>query len=383
MSLHDFNLANQTPASYRTDHNNLNTAIGTNSYSTQSPTTTMQAMSWADATSSGWQRQRSTADSTWHYLYKLDAQGGLCTYSGNPSTNHIGRFVGQTVWDTANNYPYWCTLAGTSSQATWSRPLLSTEAAGLPALYHGGPPPKYLTTTTLRIPGGYRCRDDSNAADITFSSNYTIDITVSGAGGLSTDLTASTSGMLYYLFAIRKSGDGTVNGILTNSSSGPVLPSGYDQKRMIPFFVRYTTQTIFQPFVVAEGWPFRPRIKYIVDDGYFADVKDHNILSAGGTTSYASHSLTTYVPPFARLAELKVAMVLGSAGGFYAAIRETGSTWEGKFLPGRTDFSTDSIAYIYDQYTSTSQSIDLKVSDAEVDVSIWVTGCTITELTTQ
>ena len=63
------------------------------------------------------------------------------------------------------------------------------------------------------------------------SVNVTAAITASGANGL--DMGAEGSSRWYYLWVIRKSSDGTVASLLSESSSSPTMPSGYDQKALV------------------------------------------------------------------------------------------------------------------------------------------------------
>lgn len=74
--------------------------------------------------------------------------------------------------------------------------------------------------------------EDSSNNKVTIRSvSEAIAITTSGASGLDTG--AEGSSRWYYIWIIRKSSDGTVNGLLSESSSSPTLPSGYDQKALV------------------------------------------------------------------------------------------------------------------------------------------------------
>lgn len=330
MPLHDYNLANQTPASYRTDHNNLNLAIAGCNASSSGITTTFAHMLYADVSSSGWMRQRNAADSTFNYIFPLGVPGGLFTYAGNPSTNHAAKYQGQPLYDTSNNVMYFASLSGTSSQATWKAIASSSayEAGGFPDHYMAGPAPKWASVATLTIPGGFRCRDAGDAADIEFSTNYTIDITVSGAGGLSTDLTEAAD-TWYYLFAIRKSTDGTINGILTTATSAPTLPSGYTQYRMLPFAVRNSSSSNFLRFIVEDGWPGRPKISYNLPMTYWngaaVTAGETNVVDNGSATSYTTFSSTSFVPANSRVAGFRPLCYTS----FMGSVRTNGSTEEG------------------------------------------------------
>lgn len=73
--------------------------------------------------------------------------------------------------------------------------------------------------------------DASNNKVTIRSVSEAIAITTSGASGLDTG--AEGSSRWYYIWIIRKSSDGTVNGLLSESSSAPTMPSGYDQKALV------------------------------------------------------------------------------------------------------------------------------------------------------
>jgi hypothetical protein len=372
--LHDYNLANQTPASYRTDHNNLNLAIAGCNASSSGITTTYAHMLYADVSSSGWMRQRNAADSTFNYLYKTDAAGGVCTYAGSPSTNHIGRFVGQFVFDTSNTVYYYNTLAGTSSQATWSMVASSSayNASGFPKGYIHGLIPTYASAASFTISAG-GCRDSGNVADISISTAYTVNITVSGAGGLSTSETESTSGSWYYCFAMRKSGDGTVNFILTASSSGAVLPSGYDQTRMLPFAIRNTTQANFLRWSVIEGWPQRPYIKYDEthqDPG--SAVGTCNLLDGGSASTYTAVTMTSFVPPISNIARILVGNTAATAQ-IEVSIRPTGQTYQMVHQTQPSQWHPTTVTNL-----STSKQFDYAVGSGSVDIDI--DGYYVTEL---
>lgn len=73
--------------------------------------------------------------------------------------------------------------------------------------------------------------DTSNNKVSIRSVSEAIAITTSGASGLDTG--AEGADTWYYIWIIRKSSDGTVNGLLSASSSSPTMPSGYDQKALV------------------------------------------------------------------------------------------------------------------------------------------------------
>lgn len=88
------------------------------------------------------------------------------------------------------------------------------------------------------------------------SVSLTADITASGANGL--DGGAEAGNTWYYVWAIRKSSDGTKAALLSTSSTAPTMPSGYDQKVLASAvfndgssnFIDFTQQGIFYEYSV-------------------------------------------------------------------------------------------------------------------------------------
>lgn len=74
--------------------------------------------------------------------------------------------------------------------------------------------------------------EDSSNIKVTIRSvNETAAITTAGADGLDTG--AEGSSRWYYIWIIRKSSDGTVSILLSESSTSPTMPTGYDQKALV------------------------------------------------------------------------------------------------------------------------------------------------------
>tara|TARA_R100001082_G_scaffold1971_2_gene1814 strand:- start:1936 stop:4077 length:2142 start_codon:yes stop_codon:yes gene_type:complete len=83
MSTHDYNLANQSGASFRSDLNNCLAAILSNNSNASSPSTTVAYMLWAD-TNSATLKIRNSANDDWVELFQLD--GTLTLEDGSAST---------------------------------------------------------------------------------------------------------------------------------------------------------------------------------------------------------------------------------------------------------------------------------------------------------
>tara|TARA_R100000234_G_C4995535_1_gene177690 strand:- start:632 stop:1888 length:1257 start_codon:yes stop_codon:yes gene_type:complete len=83
MATHDYNLANQSGASFRSDLNNALAAILSNNSSASSPSTTVAYMLWAD-TNSNTLKIRNSANNAWIELLQLD--GTLTLEDGSQTT---------------------------------------------------------------------------------------------------------------------------------------------------------------------------------------------------------------------------------------------------------------------------------------------------------
>lgn len=117
---HDYDLANQTMPSARTDLNNLfQTIAGLNSGSS-APSTTFAYMLWADTTT-GLLKVRNAANSAWIIIGNLATPGlNFKTHTANPNGAIAGDFVGQMCYDTTSSRQYVCTTAGSSGSVVWT-----------------------------------------------------------------------------------------------------------------------------------------------------------------------------------------------------------------------------------------------------------------------
>jgi hypothetical protein len=208
-------------------------------------------------------------------------------------------------------------------------------------------------------------------------------------GGRASFYTASTSGTVgtahYYLYAIS---DGiTTNLILStrNVAKGETLvdlPSGYIYSKILPFAVTlynistaagvYTGNII--PFAVGAGWPYRPKIRLTTQmSGNYSNVFQQgvtNVLLHGTATSYTGIDLSSFIPSFAKLADLS-----GTIYGTAVALRPTGGT--DTAVMGSASGLLQEV--LPDMPVSSTQSIDYKNNAGGGDVSLDVYGYTVTE----
>ena len=83
MATHDYDIANQSGAAFRTDLNNALAAIQSNNSNSSSPATTVAYQWWAD-TNAGVLKIRNSSNNAWIELFQLD--GTLTLEDGSAST---------------------------------------------------------------------------------------------------------------------------------------------------------------------------------------------------------------------------------------------------------------------------------------------------------
>lgn len=163
---------------------------------------------------------------------------------------------------------------------------------GLPPGYVAGPRPRYVSPSTVEIVAGYQCRDSVDDADIKFSSSKSVNLNTSGAGGLDVGVKASST--FYFLHAIRKSADDTVNGLFSLSPTAPTLTGGYDQHRLSGFGAVNAAGNLI-PFLQFPG-EYRYNVAYgTVNNLPTSIVNDHMISGNGDkdASMLVPHAITT------------------------------------------------------------------------------------------
>lgn len=142
---------------------------------------------------------------------------------------HIGTSAPATLqegdlwYDTSNN------VLKAYNGSSWD--TLSTSSGGCLGSYKNLSVVRNSSTQVTVTADELVLEDSSNNKVIIRSVNEAVAITTSGASGLDTG--AEASGTWYYIWIIRKSSDGTVNGLLSTSSTSPTMPSDYDQKALV------------------------------------------------------------------------------------------------------------------------------------------------------
>jgi hypothetical protein len=256
-----------------------------------------------------------------------------------------------------------------------AKSLATTSDIGFPNGYINGPAPTYTSASTITLPSGLKARNSTNTADITLSSNKTCVLSSSGAGGLDTGAEASST--WYYVYLIQKSSDGTNACLLsvTNEASAGTItqPSGYDLKRQLPLAIRNDGSSNIIPFVVGQGWPYRPKILY----RDFEESSVFRVLNGGTATSFTGVSMVTLVPPISKLATIETEALYVS-NNVQMWVRPTGSALSTGINCG---VGTVGGAWMFmDIRTDASQSIDYIMQANTSSATIYVQGFVVTEV---
>ncbi len=234
---------------------------------------------------------------------------------------------------------------------------------------------QYNTANRVVVKPGI-CLDGDGVEAIEVAADLTLDITTSGANGLDTGTESANT--WYYVWLIKNTASGMVAGLLSASSSTPVMPAGYTRKRLLPIAVRNDASGNFIDFMVAEGWPSRPKVIYNAASDFTAGTF-LNILAGATNTTFAASSLAGLVPPISRMAVLGARALYASAAGI-VFMRPTGATHNGWRIASALSSASVHDVPMFEMITDASQSIDRRVSNAGTSFDIDVRGFVITEL---
>lgn len=183
---------------------------------------------------------------------------------------------------------------------------------------------KYNSVSSILILPG-ECRDDGDSKDIESTSNITVSITTTGAGGLDTGSEASNT---WYAVHIIKGTSG-VSGLFSLSSTSPTMPSGYTFSKFIGW-VRNDSSSNIIKFVMNGSKNMRRVI-------YTNETIDRAVVSSGAATVWTDINCSAFVPEGVRLIEIReVSRVREKT--FELHVRENGQTTTGFIWIPRLDY---------------------------------------------
>lgn len=243
-----------------------------------------------------------------------------------------------------------------------------------PNLYIQGFPIVRTGNTTITIGSG-QCRDSNNVVDLYLNnasevpdSSYTsapltLSIGTVGLNGVDATATAST---FYYVYLIGASNNSQpIAAIATASSTGPIMPFGYDSSRRIGFFVLDSSVHIILAYISGD----RSARKFFYDSPIATSV------TAGNATTYTAITLTSLVPAVDNLrVSASIAFTPGSAAR-QAFLQGGNSTGDQVKVTGQvTSVLVTDTQEILSQLVSGVSKINYKVTNAGDAVAINVSG---------
>lgn len=236
----------------------------------------------------------------------------------------------------------------------------------LPLGYVNGLNIVWASTTTLTINTG-ACPDSTNAQSLFLTSTQTITSTTSGAGGLDTgSVTASTFYYTYLIFGI--SG---YAGLYSLSATSPTMPSGYTYFRRLGA-TRTDGSSHFIPYISTPG----NTIRVVQYDAVSSTVL---ALSAGTSTTFASVSLSSYMPSTSQCVILNTAIPTEatsvSSDVFFRATGSSLTTTTTPYTVRTTNIGNNVNSEMQIMVpTNSSQSVDYAVSSGVLSLHLYVSG---------
>ena len=284
---------------------------------------------------------------TWYDPSSMTTRGDLEFYGSSGKTRLPAGTSG-----------YFLKTLGSSLDPVWAQPSIGgSVGSGKNIKVTRG------SVTQVTITADELCLEDSSNNKTTIRSvNVTAAITTTGANGLMSGLVEGNK--WYYIWVIRKSSDGTVGCILTESSTTiSTLPSGYDQYALVSA-VYNNSGNDFVNFK-----QYGKKYKYVV----WPLAKS----GAPGAAAWESISLAAYVP--SGLSEIVVGSV-GAPGSHTLAITNDSSVAIGSTgAPNKIVASDNTLA------TTSPFELDILTADtiywlSDASGYVYISGFEITKI---
>jgi hypothetical protein len=247
--------------------------------------------------------------------------------------------------------------------------------------YRSGCKITYQTANQIKINTPCTVANSTAVDVLTTFGTITVDLSTGGINGVDTGTEAPG---WYYIYLIKKVSDGTVSAVasVTNEATGGAItyPAGYTEKRQLPIAIRNDGSSNIIPFIQVDT-SNDPLILY----SNFETTSTYRVLNAGTATSFtpiSTGSLEALIPPVSKLARIQAITAWASAGGAVGFLRTGGNTTTTTGIQVgdiNTNVAESSLPP-FDIVTDGSQNIDYKMSLSTSNMSVYVEGFTITEL---
>lgn len=188
--------------------------------------------------------------------------------------------------------------------------------------------------------------------------DLTIAITTPGLNGLDTGAEANAT--WYYLWVVGKS-DGSVGAVFSTSATSPTMPAGYTHKGRVGAIYNDGSGDLYQ---------FYQRGRHVMQGRL-------SVLAAGTSTSYATVSLATAVPPIATAVTIEVQLSVSSGSNdaqANVAAEGSGTTASINVYVARAVVATTATNFHIETLMSVAQQIAYFVSGTNARVTLIVTG---------
>lgn len=222
---------------------------------------------------------------------------------------------------------------------------------------------EYTSASTITIKAGSRARSSDDTTDIIIASDLTIDLTVSGAGGLDTGSEANSTFYHSYLIYNPTTGQSNVVASATSeANTGSItLPSGYTKKVQIKNGAIWNNAS----GNIEEFRKFGDFTKY-VNAAYGAS---HPTEVATGLTGSTTVSCGTVVPPTSRKALITIRFVRFAAanGSGDCVTKEAGTSGAGSLRATAQTSTGTTVSFSINEFVeslNTSQQFSQTTSGA-------------------
>jgi hypothetical protein len=207
------------------------------------------------------------------------------------------------------------------------------------------------------------CRDDLNTINISNLGSITVDITVSGPGGL--DSGGETPDTWYYVWIISDSTEtNPVSAILSLSSTSPTMPAGYDKKRRVGSIRNNSASNIIRFYLYGKS---NDR-EYVYD----TNKTEMTVLSAGGSVSRSTISLATIMPPTSNRVLLNCTFDNDNHGTFFYLFNTDSTETPATTIYQHGGFERDRNGHhLVWKTTDLSNQIDYAVTEVTDNLDIW------------
>lgn len=238
--------------------------------------------------------------------------------------------------------------------------MANEQIVNKPNLYVDGLQIARTGDATLTIEAG-ACRDENNKIDIVVASQLTCDMGSVGANGI--DAGAAANSTVYYVYVIGDETKYNDPASLISSSSSPVMPAGYNIKRLVGYMVTDGSADLLA------GYWYGDRNERV----WKYDAPIITAVSAGASATYAAVALTNFVPPIENLPVMIAYRYTNNAASDVFAMTPGNGTGDAVRVVGQVaGVVMEDNVEVMSKVTSSVPEIDYKVSDGAV--AIYVAG---------